>query len=540
METPEGLQRGEPMVEMVAPRAAIYVRVSTDSDAQRDSPLHQVQTCREYAESIGLMTCDELIYSDAGLSGTELEQRAEVRRLLADARLGRFEAVLFTAISRFSRDLSDAFSMKKKLELVYGIRLISIEEGYDTQIDGRNNEMVFTVHAMLAAHKSKEMSLAIRRGRRQSARRGRHTGNHSPYGYQKTKEKQLKPDPMTAPIVQQIFEWYRSGASTRQIAARLNQGRIPTARQLQGRELSYWQSSTVHAILRNEVYVGRIVANRWTKKVDVEQSRHYDRKVQKVSLRSKGDWVVVEDAHPPIIPNDLFELVQARLHHKEHSVVKTGSGSNLLSRVVVCGDCGSAMVMTGNHGFNATGEVRRYRYLVCSRAKRVGRKACANHHSIPYPALVQALLDTLQDMLRKEPQLELLTSRPADTQVEPQITDAGIQVELHRIELELQHNKQRQRENLRAYQEGLFEHGLIAEAQKRLLEEAKGLERDYASLRQRELAALAQFPVIPDGLWDAESTQAWPWLHWLLTTLIERVVVPASGDIEVYLAFSSS
>ncbi|MCY0897300.1 MAG: recombinase family protein, partial [Alicyclobacillaceae bacterium] len=126
-------------------RAAIYVRVSTDSDAQKDSPDNQIATCKEYAQEHDMTVSSEFIYNDAGVSGTEMEQRREVQRLLHDARCGRFDVVLFVAISRFSRDLSDALQMKKRLETVYGIRMVSIEEGYDSAIDGRNSEMVFTV-----------------------------------------------------------------------------------------------------------------------------------------------------------------------------------------------------------------------------------------------------------------------------------------------------------------------------------------------------------------------------------------------------------
>ncbi len=165
-------------------RAAIYVRVSTDHEEQKLSPENQIATCREHADELGLDVSNRtLVYNDAGISGTEMLNRPEVQRLVADARLGRFDAVLFTAISRFARDLSDALALKKRLETVYGIRIISVEEGYDTAIEGRNSEMVFTVHAMLAAHKSEEMSKAIRRGLRQSAKKGRHIGSVTPYGY---------------------------------------------------------------------------------------------------------------------------------------------------------------------------------------------------------------------------------------------------------------------------------------------------------------------------------------------------------------------
>lgn len=525
-----------------APKAAIYVRVSTDSESQRDSPLHQVETCREYASTLGLETSGDLVYNDAGLSGTELEHRTEVKRLLHDARHGLFEVVLFTAISRFSRDLSDAFSMKKKLESVYGIRLISIEEGYDTSVDGRNNDMVFTVHAMLAAHKAKEMSVAIRRGRRQAAKRGRHTGNHSPYGYQKTKDKRLQPDPQTAPIVVQVFEWANAGYSTRQIAQELNQRQVPTASQLQGKGLTRWQSSTIHAILHNEVYVGRIVANRWTKQRDIEQSRQYDRQVRKLSLRSDAEWVIVDSAHPPLVSRDLFNSVQALLQRTGQANSRHPTLVNLMAGLAVCGECGSNMVLTGSQRRSQTGEVRKYRYLVCSRAKRFGQSACTNRVSVPYLLLTQNVLRALSEMWNAE----LLHSAGICAQDPAEKIHLGLSFEelekyrrdLSMIEERLKKNKQRQRNNLQAYQEGLFTQDVIAEEQTTLLKEAHFLEEERKRLK-RQLSAddVTKRPESMRDCWNGESDSSLTWQRMVLTTLVEQIVILSTGHIRVYLTF---
>lgn len=381
-------------------KSAIYVRVSTDHEEQKLSPEHQVARCREHAMELGLDVSDpNLIYNDAGVSGTEMVNRHEVQRLVADARVGRFDAILFTAISRFARDLADAFNLKKKLETVYGIRIISVEEHYDSAIEGRNNEMVFTVHAMLAAHKSEEMSKAIRRGLRQSAKRGRHIGNVTPYGYVKGPDKHLIPSPETKGVVSDIYDLYLSGLGSRSIAMRLNERGIPSARG------GKWQNSSVNAILRNPVYRGTIIATKWRHDVDIKLSRVMDRKVKRWQTRQEDDWIVVEHAHEALIDNERWEDVQAMLSTKErHKAIKRTTG-NLLAGFMRCAECGGAMCVRTSRS-NSDGYA--YRYIACLAVGRVSKDACCNHHKHKYDEILQAVIDPLRKVsLSNERKVEL-------------------------------------------------------------------------------------------------------------------------------------
>ena len=520
-------------------RAAIYVRVSTDSESQRDSPLHQMESCKEYAQSLGLLTSESLVYSDAGLSGTEFERRGEVQRLLLDARRGCFEVVLFTAISRFSRDLTDAFNMKKKLEFVYGIRLISLEEGYDTAVEGRNNDMVFTVHAMLAAHKSKEMSTAIRRGLRQAAKRGHHIGNQSPYGYQKGPDKRLQPDPQTASVVQQIFEWYRSGLSTRDIAAKLNSAGVSTAKQNSGKPQKSWQSSSVHAILRNEVYLGTIIANKWTRKHNIEQSRRVDAVIRTVSQRADSEWVVVTGAHQALITPDLFESVQNRL-----GLVRLGESpkrtASLLAGVARCGVCQGPLVLTGNRRRNRAGEEKRYQYLVCGKNKRFGKDACTNHSTAPYEQVIREVLSGLVSALHK-------TLDIAEGSVPPHLTgqaDHGERGRCYTIEAALVENQRQQLENLHLYREGTFSKSVIAVSQRQLVDAATKLRAEYEQLSNRDScersSPFSGFLKSFERLTMESALVPREVVRDVLSHLVESVLLDESGQVSVYFAFRDS
>lgn len=472
-------------------KAAIYVRVSTDYASQRDSPNHQIATCREYAESLRLDTSEETVYNDAGFSGTEMENRSEVKRLLEDARAGKFDAVLFTAISRFSRDMTDAFNLKKRLERIYGIRLISIEEGYDSQVEGRNNDMVFTVHAMLAAHKSKEMSLAIRRGLRQAAKRGRHIGNTCPYGYVKTPDKTLVPDAAAAQVVRRIFSMYRQGDSCRTIAGQLNKQGIPTPSASRKSGMAQWQPSTVNAILHNPVYIGRIVANKWTVAQDIEASRKNDRPLKKAVVRDEGEWVVVDNAHEPIVSMDLYTEVQKLLKQKAGKR-QIRTTSNLLAGLLYCGRCRGPMVVTGSSRPAKEGR-KQYKYIVCSNHRRFGRGACANRQAVRYDYVLNAVLSYLADAFDA-------SFDAASGKVSQELAagaaqwvkqrDRNLVSQVEALRAQLQKNRHEQLENLRAYREGLFSRSLVIQSQRELATKAKQMQQEIVRLRRSRQQSL--------------------------------------------------
>ena len=451
-------------------RAAIYLRVSTERDEQKLSPEHQLATCIEYAMGIGLETSRELVYNDAGQSGVEMAKRIEVQRLVADARNGKFEVVLFTAISRFARDLSDALQLKKRLESLYGIRIISVEEGYDTAVEGRNSEMVFTVHAMVAAHKSQEMSRAIRRGLRQSAASGRHIGNAAPFGYQKTYDKKLIPDPQTAPVVLEIYCLYVKGMGCKAIAEELNHRGVMPAR------AAFWQASSVNAILHNPVYKGDLVANKWRTDTDIEMSRRLDAKIRRQQLRRQDDWVVVKGSHQAIIDEDTFAAVQNRLSMKAANK-GVRRQANALSGLLRCGECGGAMIVKSGKK-DANGKA--YKYIGCAAVQRIGKNACQNHTSFRYGDVLDAVLTPLQNLSAAPELADQLVG-----QLLPAVSERHMNEQILALRRQLGRNEKRQQEALRAYTKGVFHFELVKEHQRELENEANRIRGEVAKLETK-------------------------------------------------------
>ena len=87
-------------------RVAAYCRVSSDSADQLHSYAAQI---RAYTDLIQGHDGWELvdIYADEGLTGTRMDQREDLNRLLADCRRGRVDKVLVKSISRLARNTRD-------------------------------------------------------------------------------------------------------------------------------------------------------------------------------------------------------------------------------------------------------------------------------------------------------------------------------------------------------------------------------------------------------------------------------------------------
>jgi site-specific DNA recombinase len=83
---------------------AIYARVSTEDQAERETIQAQLGFLRGFVDLHGLPLAGE--YVEDGISGTvPLAERPEGQRLAVDAEAGRFGAVLVYRIDRLGRSL---------------------------------------------------------------------------------------------------------------------------------------------------------------------------------------------------------------------------------------------------------------------------------------------------------------------------------------------------------------------------------------------------------------------------------------------------
>ena len=163
-------------------------------------------------------------------------------------------------------------------------------------------------------------------------------------------------DPAQAQVVTEIFELYESGMARTKIAAALNERRVPSAGSSWKRTVrraAGWMDSAVRAILKNPLYTGRLEWNTSAFVRDPDSGKRVRR------TRPKSEWVVHQIDELRIVPDVLFERVQARLKtvSNDDPRLKLGGKASkyLLSGLGVCGLCGSSFVVADARGYACSG-----------------------------------------------------------------------------------------------------------------------------------------------------------------------------------------
>ena len=307
------------------PRAAAYVRESTEEQGQGFSPDAQREAIRRFAEENGLELTAE--YSDFHSGWKKADARPHFQRLMADAAERRFEVVLVYHTSRFARNQAESRRYKQLLRERLGIRVVSVTQPLGEDPTDPSAFLAESIHEMFDEYYSVSLSFWTRTGLREKARQGHLVGN-LPWGYVRDPDSGIAvPDPERAPLVRELFERYATGQeSDRSLAAWLNAKGARTAR---GRAFG---KDTVRDMLLNSAYCGYVGG-----------------------LRSKDRSI--KGLHDPIVPEQLFDRVQ-EVRSWRTRVVKPGRPSEdyLLRKLLYCERCGARM--HGNRG--STGRIRRY------------------------------------------------------------------------------------------------------------------------------------------------------------------------------------
>ncbi len=306
-----------------------YARVSTDMNEQEESYEKQ----RKYFENyIKLRPEWNYVegYADQGISGTKAEQRPEFMRMIEDCRKGKINRILVKSISRFARNTVDTLHYIRELKEL-GVSIWFETQGIDTMTP--NGEVLITILAALAEQESRTISTNVKWGYQKRFKDGKVIINHRfILGYTKVgKEYVVVED--EAKIVRRIFLDYLSGKSVRQICDELNDAGITTKRGYK------WTASTILNMLSNEKYTGNAILGK-TFQADV---------LSKTRVKNKGQGTLyyVENSHPGIISQEIYDMVQKEKERRLsiRSNTKTGKGKYsskyALSGLLVCGDCGS-------------------------------------------------------------------------------------------------------------------------------------------------------------------------------------------------------
>lgn len=383
-------------------RAAAYCRLSReDGDKpESDSIVHQQYIIEDYCKRHSEFRVID-VYADDGATGTNFD-REQFKRMIADIEAGEIDCVIVKDLSRFGRDYIDMGFYLERYFPGKGVRFIAVGDGVDS--DSGPYDMLLPLKNVFNTQYAKDISDKVRSAFKTKQKRGEFCGAFACYGYLKDPENKnrLIVDPVAAEVVRRIFHMTADGVGQVKVAKALNDDRIPCPsdyKRMMGmkyanskrlRETCYWTYSTVHKILRNEVYIGNMVSNR-----SVRATMH-----GKAKSADKSAWIVVEGTHEPIISRELWNAVQAVVARNTRAIDFEGH-VGLLAGFLRCGDCGRSLTKTTWRG--------RTTYS-CGSYHRYGFTACTSHYT-KEEDLCAIVLNDLNQIIAEVKDLKELAER---------------------------------------------------------------------------------------------------------------------------------
>lgn len=247
-------------------RIALYGRVSTDDQCDRNTIQGQLEFLRDWARLYQLPVYGE--YADEGISGTiPLEERPDGERLLADAKAGNFGTVVVYRVDRFARSLRVLLDGYNALE-VSGVAFKSTTEPFDTATP--MGKFLFQLLGSMAELERSTIIERMNMGRDRVARAGQWTNGPIPLGYDLDAQGYLIPSErlieclgMTeAALAIDIFHRIARGSTSVAEAQRLNTLCVPPGRRYSSNKTyrpdgQRWLPSRIAKMIRSTIYSGR-------------------------------------------------------------------------------------------------------------------------------------------------------------------------------------------------------------------------------------------------------------------------------------------
>ena len=369
--------------------AVAYVRVSTNKDEQELSLENQTEFFKKYVEARGdaLVT----IYSDKGKSATKMKNRTELQKLLNAAERGEFTKLYVKDISRLFRNTLDFITVSRKLaEHNVFLHLVNMGEGKDI------DTFTLNLMAMLAENESQKMSERIRFSKKISQEKG--IVPNFIYGYDRIDKLTLVPNPEESVWVQEIFRLYTEELwGMARIAKLLYEKRVKTKKLKNGEPSYSWSQNAVGHLLRNQIYIGRVINGRQSKK-----NIYSDERIE----NPKDTWHITDRPDFRIISDEVFNKAQAIIKSNAEKYLTTTFGGtdkavrrsekHLFSNIIKCGACGYSFRRTRRK--NADGVYNAW--WTCSKRAAYGTARCADEYvRLDEQRLMQGLDELLRSLV---------------------------------------------------------------------------------------------------------------------------------------------
>lgn len=305
-------------------KVAIYCRVSSDDQKERDTIENQIEILNTYIEfKEEYEKAGE--YLDDGVSGTiPFQDRPAGKQLIEDCKKGLFNSILVWKIDRFGRDTLSGLSAVELLRQ-YNVEIISVTEPFD--LNTPTGRFQFITYLNMAELERNNILDRMFIGATRAAKKGKWLGGIVPYGYFVNKEKYLEINEFEANVVRKIFDLYiNEKMTTLEIALYLNNtgidcnyARRGTGKQNSTTKKSIWSLTSTQRILSSTTYMG----------------------IHEYGKRATRRTETIIREVPAIVPIEIFEKAkEIRSKNKLNSKKNSPNRNFLLRRLIKCEECG--------------------------------------------------------------------------------------------------------------------------------------------------------------------------------------------------------
>jgi len=295
---------------VVAVRAGIYARISSDREQDGLGVARQIEDCERLAERKGWRVVEQ--YVDDDVSAWSGRRRPEYARSLADLEAGTINGLLVYDLDRLHRQPSELESFIALCQRLRLTNVASVSGEIDlTTADGQFQARIL---GAVAKKESDDKSRRIRRKHLEIAERGGVSGGGSrPYGYEADK---VIVRPAEAAVVKECAQRLLAGEPVRSIVRDLNERGVTSA--TGGR----WSPQSLRRMLASPRISGQ---------------------------RSHHGEVVATALWPGIISPSEGAAIRAVLANPERRTNKAAR-RYLLGGILACGQCGERLVARPRSG----------------------------------------------------------------------------------------------------------------------------------------------------------------------------------------------